>query len=115
MLGQVQAKIAEKREINVDILAQPAVEQSVDFWVEIKVMPGYYFSDVEQRCIQALNEYINSIGVGGRFAVSDAGNVLYNVEGVGGYNLPFQSVNDIQIEPNSYAKPGIISIGQLAF
>jgi uncharacterized phage protein gp47/JayE len=112
-LAQVQEKIVEKREINVDIQAQAATPQLVNFWVEIKVKPGYYFSDVEQRCKEALSDYINSIGVGGNFAVSDAGNILYNIEGVSGYSLPLPSVDDIPIAPGSYAAVGTISISQL--
>jgi uncharacterized phage protein gp47/JayE len=112
-LAQVQEKLVEKREINVDIQAQAATPQSVDFWVEIKVKPGYYFSEVMQRCRNALREYISSIGVGGNFAVANAGNILYNIEGVSGYSLPLSSVDDIPIAPGSYAVAGTVSIGQL--
>lgn len=82
LTAEVQALIQTQRELNVDVLVQAAEEYTFDLNPVITLEPGYDFEIVKQQCIEALQAYGETLGVGDPILYADASACIYPIEGI---------------------------------
>ncbi len=109
-LSQVQDTLSELREVNTDVLVQPATPCYITMTLNIDVKDGYDFSLVKEECISALREYIISRGVGGNVLLTEAGERIYHIDGVKEYIFPMASNQSIRCPDDYYPLPHSIKV-----
>ncbi|MBQ9674118.1 MAG: baseplate J/gp47 family protein [Ruminococcus sp.] len=87
LISRVQTLMTKQREVNVDVKVQSASGVGMSAYLLIGIEDGYDFSVVKKQCVAAITSYINSIGVGGTFYLSEVGERVYHIEGVRNYNF----------------------------
>lgn len=110
VLLQVQEKLSEMREVNVDVKVYKAQHTVVDIYLKIDVAEGYEFEDVKARCVSALNEYIATRGVGGSAILTEAGDRIQHTEGVREYTLSHYSNADVRCDNTHCPTAGVITV-----
>ncbi len=115
VLEKVQKVLSEKREVNVDVKAFRAEPESVGLYIYLDVADGYEFEEVKARCLQAVEDYICSRGVGGSVYLNHISEVIYHLEGVRDFYLPATSNHNIKCAEDRYLVPGKIIIAEGLF
>lgn len=102
VLAQVQERLSYMREVNVDVKALRAIASGVSLLVRLDVADGYESEDVISRVEQAVKDYVKHRGVGDGVLLNDVGEVIYHVDGVKEYALPFGSNSDVRCSQSEY-------------
>ncbi len=110
LIAQVQSKLDEAREINVDVLVKALAIVPCDVNVVISVKGGYDHNEVSANVAAAVNEYFLSLQGGQTVYLSEIGGCISNVEGVANYTFVKAVSDDIAIAPNCAARLGNITI-----
>ena len=84
---QVQNRMNEGRELNVDVLVFDAQPTDISLYIRIAVEAGYAFDAVAGAVQSAVTAYINSLGIGRDVRLSDVGEVIYHIKGVANYRF----------------------------
>ncbi len=108
VLEQVQQKLQEMREVNVDVKVYVAEGENVDMLIYLDVVDGYEFDEVKSRCLKAVEDYICSRGVGGSVLLNHIVDVLYHLEGVRDFYIPSGSNFNIRCAENKFPVVGNI-------
>ena len=108
-LAAVQEKLSLLREVNVDVAVLRAEPERVDLIIYIDVCDGYEFAQVADVCRNVVVNYINTRGVGDRIILSDLGDILYHIEGVDDFRIPYTTGN-INCSQDTYPVAGNIRI-----
>ena len=101
-LAAVQALLSDQREMNVDVLACQAQEVDVSLYIMIKPKSGYSFSRVRSSCMERINAYISSRGIGRDVLMSDISEILYHTEGVDNYDYHRLYRSDYSVSQSQY-------------
>lgn len=109
-IGNVGAALSREREINTDVKVHHAIEQRVNIYVAIAAGMGTSIHSIRATCKKAIEDYINSLGVGKNVYLSSVGNALHNVYGVLHYRFNTNLCFDVIIDQDSFALPGEIVI-----
>ena len=110
VLNQVQEKLTELREVNVDVKTYKAQHTPVDIYLRIDVIDGYEFEDVKLSCEKALKEYISTRGVGGSVLLTEAGERIQHTEGVKEYTLSHYVNADVRCGSTHCPAAGTITV-----
>jgi uncharacterized phage protein gp47/JayE len=111
-----------------DILVREAIQASVGVTAFISIIPGFIFANVQSSVQTNLSNYINGLGLGGSFFLSDLVAIIQNTSGVAEVDLSTLSIDvtinaittsypangqQVIIPRNTYAVPGSLVISQL--
>lgn len=113
LVQKVQAIMSEQREINVDVLVQTALPSSMTVYFLLAVKSGYDFNTVKNQCIDATMAYINSLGVGSTFYLSELGSVLHKIEGVRNFNFDPDYCTDLGFSQSRFPVCGQVTVEEI--
>ena len=109
---KVQELISSEREVNVDAKVLKATPVSVSVYMWMKAKTGYDYEKVKDACIQVLEAYIQSRGVGEDVLMCHICDCVAHVEGVSEYALVPQLNGDVRNIVGNFPVAGPIEIGR---
>lgn len=112
---QVQSELSSLREVNVDVKVYKANSAVINLVLNLEVKEGYEFTEVKNKCIAAIKEYISSRGVGGNVLLTEAGECVYHIEGVKEYSFSSYTNSDTRCLKNQYPVAGTITVTEGIF
>ncbi len=101
-LSKAQAILSEAREVNVDVKVFKANPAPVWFYALVEIEEGYEFEEVEENCRKAVEDYVSTRGVGGKFLLTEAGDRIFHTPGVKEYLLTAFNNSDYICENDEY-------------
>ena len=110
LLEEVRRKLAQAREINVEVRVRALNIVPCDVYLTIEVKSGYSFAVVESNCRDAINDYFNALGGGQSVYLSEIGEAVAHVEGVANYSFSPMLSYDIDIDDDCAARCGTVYI-----
>ena len=87
LIAEVQSKLDEQREINVDIQVKALSLSYTNIYFEFTCRKGYDIETVKLACENAVREYFKGLSAGETMYVSDIGEYIKRVEGVKNYTI----------------------------
>lgn len=108
--NQIQSLMDDARPLNVSVSVRDPEEIHVSLCVTIETKPGYSFNTVSARVNSAITGYIESLGIGRDFKLSEIGNIIYGMEGVADYHFLESYGSDRSVSDSQYAVPDQILI-----
>ena len=111
--NSVQQLMESERELNVDVQVFNADDIEIPLYIRLSVKPGYAFSEISNNVNEAVESFINALGIGADFRLSDAGKVISSVKGVLGFSFSEAYGSDVMINDDQYAVPGTIRITEV--
>lgn len=112
LLNQVQNRMSQLREVNVDVLVKEAHPVAFDLNMMLEVEDGYDFDEVRLRFVQVLKDYIATCGVGGKVLLTEIGERVYHLEGVKEYMFVHALCSDLRLAPDQYPVVGDVYVTQ---
>lgn len=112
LVAQIQSDLNNLREINVDVKVHKASSVPLAAGVQISIKDGYIYSEVEQECINNIEEYFNSLKVGEKFLIAGIGNAVYKVDGVENYSILSSISRDFPVTKKQLVIKGSIQISK---
>ena len=101
-LSATQEILSQASEVNVDVEAFRANPAPVWFYVCVELEDGYEFDEVEENCRSAIEDYVSTRGVGGKFLLTEAGDRIFHIPGVREYLLTKFNNSDYICESDEY-------------
>lgn len=108
VLDEVQKKLSNLREVNVDVAVYKADAENVNLLIYLDVEDGYEFSEVKENCLSAIEDYISTRGVGGSVLLNHITDILCHTQGVRDFYMPAGSNFNIRCPQNRYPVIGNI-------
>lgn len=109
---QLQQSLAQKKEINVDVLVKNAVEKRADLSLLLDPMENDSFEEVKARCQAALHDYFLSQQVGESLMCARLLAALCALEGVRNVTL-LSPAADVRAAADEIIRPGEIAIARM--
>ena len=82
LLGEIEAALAEKREIAVDVKVKAPEEKTVDVRAELAAQPGYSMEELADAARAVLEAYFTGERLGESVYTARLAGILYGTEGV---------------------------------
>ncbi len=102
LIEKVQSVFSTEREVNVNVLVRTATKTNIVVHIYLDVEENYSFDEVKAEIESVSYEYINSLGVGNSFYLSNLAVIIKNIEGVKGFIYDFDDSYDVLVNPNVY-------------
>ena len=102
VMDRVQALMDECREVNTDVQVCDPDEMNITLYIQLSVVPGYSFSAVSAEVENAVENYINGLGIGQDVLLSKVGELVYHIEGVQDYRFVESYGSDTLIPDTCY-------------
>lgn len=99
----VQSGINSLREMNVDVLVQPATLLTYNVYVAVKLKTGFDIDDVSDNILARLKEYFATLFVGESVYLSNLGEIIFHVDGVENYTFNSLYTKDMKIANSQLA------------
>lgn len=112
LISEIQAKLNDIKEINVDILVSAPTTVNCNVYLTMWVEEGYVYNDVKNECVAVIKDYINSLGIGEDMLLAKACNAVFNIPGVKNYKILTSSCSDMTIDDNEIGVPGTIGVAK---
>lgn len=107
---EIETLMRSARELNVDVRVLNPTPVTINLYIKISVAEGYDFSEVSSETGSAVEDYINSLGIGKNVLLSDIGEVIYHIKGVTGYKFLESYGSDRSISKSQYPVAGSIVV-----
>lgn len=111
MLTEITGRLADMREINVDVSVLAAEEHQIPLSVKIKPSDGYLFSEISASCYAAVTDYFNHLMIGEAFRLNRLGKILLACEGVEDYTF-LAPTSNVSIASTALGVPGNITVAE---
>ena len=108
--AQVQEKMNEGRELNVDVQVKDPQSVPITLYIRIAVVAGYDYQTVASEVSSAVSAFINALGIGRDVRISEIGEVVYHIKGVENYRFVESYGSDTVIADSQYPVAGSIIV-----
>jgi uncharacterized phage protein gp47/JayE len=82
VLENIQAKINQLREINVDAKVHAATLLNLNICLQIEPAQGYVWEEIKSNCQKAVNSYFSALKVGESIKICALNNAIFATQGV---------------------------------
>lgn len=106
---QVQDVLNSNRPIGADAQAKAPTAHSIDTTITVTLADGYTLAGVQPSVLQAYNNYLASIAIGGVYRVMAAADAIFKVSGIIDCTV---SGTNTQLAQEEMAVPGNVSVEQ---
>ena len=110
LINEVQSKLDEMREVNVDILVQALNLRKFNIYLSFTCRKGYDLQSVQTACEAAVREYFGQLSAGETMYLSDIGEYVQHVDGVKNYTFDTDHMWNVSVDENYIIVPNNIEI-----
>lgn len=112
LIDEIQSGIEDLREVNVDIKVKSPTLVEVNTPLNIVLKDGYLFSEVQERCLEVINEYYESLSIGEQVIFAAIGRKIFDIDGVKNYYFSSTVDYDKFIDVDELAVLGTVTVNQ---
>lgn len=108
-VAEVQSVLDANRPVGADARALAPTAHSIDSTITVTLAPGYSLSSMESSILQAYNNYLSTIAIGGVYRTMAAADAIFKLAGIIDCSV---SGANIQLGQEEMAVPGNVSVEQ---
>ena len=110
--AKLQADLNALKEVNVTIAVEDAEEVFIQFLCSVKPAVPYTLSEVSEKCKTLLQEYLETLPIGGTFVAAEMYRRLMNTGMIENYKAN-SATTDVALAPNQRVMLQSVSLAQL--